>query len=182
MLKKSFFKFCFWVFGWKMVGQKPDLNKYVLIVAPHTSNWDFFVGLAARSLSGLESRFMIKNSITNIPIIGSIVYAMGGRGINRSKNTNMVDQIVELFGKEEHFVMTITPEGTRSYNPDWKTGFYRIAMKANVPIQLVGFDFGRKTVQYAELFYPTGDVENDIEHIKSYYRKLKGRHPELGVK
>ncbi|MFT6868415.1 MAG: 1-acyl-sn-glycerol-3-phosphate acyltransferase [Cyclobacteriaceae bacterium] len=181
-LSKWFFLFWFWVFGWKMKGKKPDLKKFVLIIAPHTSNWDFFIGLAARSLSDLESRFLIKDSVTKIPIVGSIVYALGGRGINRSKSTNVVDQVVELFTKEEEFVMTITPEGTRSYNSNWKTGFYRIAVKANIPIQLVAFDFEHRLVEYAELLYPSGDMEADIERMKAYYRTIKGRNPALGVK
>lgn len=181
-LGKLFFGFWFWLFGWKMKGQKPDLDKYVLIVAPHTSNWDFFVGLCGRSISGLESRFLIKNSITKIPVVGWVIHALGGRGVDRSRRTNLVDQVAELFEQEEQFVMTITPEGTRSYNPDWKTGFYRIAMKANVPIQVVGFDFEHKIVEYAELIYPTGNVDEDLERIKSYYRTIKGKHPEKGVK
>ena len=179
---RQFFKFCYWLTGWKVVGSKPDLKKYVLIVAPHTSNWDFFVGLAARSIAGIKSRFLIKNSITNIPVIGSVVRAMGGRGVDRSKPGNLVDQVVEMFSQEEDFTMTITPEGTRSYNPDWKTGFYRIADKAKVPIVIVGFDYSRKIVEFKEVFYTTGDMEKDIEHIKAYYRTIKGRHPEKGVK
>lgn len=180
-LTKLFFRFCFWLAGWKMKGYRPDLNKFVLIVAPHTSNWDFFIGLCARSLSDLESRFLIKNSITKIPIIGWLVYQLGGRGVDRSRHTNLVDQVAELFEKEDKFVMTITPEGTRSFNPNWKTGFYRIASKAKVPIQVVGFDFENRVVEYAELIYPSGDMDKDIEHIKDYYSTIKGRHPEMGV-
>lgn len=181
-LAKYFFQFCFWIVGWKMKGQRPDVKKYVLIVAPHTSNWDFFVGVCARSISGLKSRFLIKDSITKIPIVGNVIHALGGRGVDRSKNTNLVDQVVELFEKEEEFVMTIAPEGTRSYNPKWKTGFYRIALQANVPIQVVGFDFENRIVEYAEVIYPTENMDSDIERIQAYYRRIKGKNPENGVK
>lgn len=181
-ISKSFFGIIFRIFGWKMKGSKPDLKKFVLVVGPHTSNLDFFVGLCARSLSDLESRFLIKNSITKIPLVGWLVYQLGGRGVDRSKHTNLVDQVAELFAKEEAFVMTITPEGTRSYNPEWKTGFHRIALKAKVPIQVVGFDFENRVVEYAELFYPSEDIQADIEKVKKYYRTIKGRHPENGVK
>ena len=94
----------------------------------------------------------------------------------------MVDQVVELFQQHEEFIITITPEGTRSYVPEWKTGFYRIAHKAGVPIVMVGFDFEHKVVEYREPFYPTGDMEADMEFIKSYYRSIKGKHPEKGVR
>jgi 1-acyl-sn-glycerol-3-phosphate acyltransferase len=176
-----FSKMCFWLFGWKVVSGRPDLKKYVLIVAPHTSNWDFFVGLAARSISGIKSNFLIKDSVMKTPIIGSIVRSIGGRAVDRSKKTGMVDQIVEMYEREEELVITITPEGTRSYNPKWKSGFYQIALNAKVPIQMVAFDFEHKQVVFRELFYPTGDVEGDIEAIKTYYRGFKGRHPEKGV-
>ena len=99
-----------------------------------------------------------------------------------SYRTHGRDQVVELYDKHEEFVITITPEGTRSYREEWKTGFYRIAEKAKVPILIVGFDYGNKVVELKELFYPTGDMEKDIEYIKDYYRSIKGKHPELGVK
>ncbi|MFH6982347.1 lysophospholipid acyltransferase family protein [Marinoscillum luteum] len=180
-MKKLFFRFCFRLTGWKMKGQRPDLKQYVVIVAPHTSNWDFFVGVAARSISGLKSHFLAKKSLFDLPVVGWFMRAVGGFPVDRSRNTNMVDQVVELFQQHEDFIITITPEGTRSYVPEWKTGFYRIAHKAGVPIVMVGFDFEHKVVEYREPFYPTGDMEADMEFIKSYYRSIKGKHPEKGV-
>jgi len=181
-MSKAFYRFIFWLVGWKVVGGRPDEKKYVLIVAPHTSNWDFFVGIAARSISGLKSGFLAKKSLFDLPVVGWFMRAMGGHPVDRSKRTNMVDQVVELFDKHEEFVITITPEGTRSYNPDWKTGFYRIANKAKVPIVMVAFDYGKREVIYEPPFYPTGDMEGDIEKIKDYYRKVKSKHPEKGVR
>ncbi len=180
-LNKYFAQFWFWVFGWEVAAKKPDLDKYVLIIAPHTSNWDFFIGWGARSILELKSNFLIKDSIIKLPVIGSFVRSIGGRAVDRSRNTKMVDQIAEMYERESQFVITITPEGTRSFVPEWKTGFYRIAMKANVPIQMVAFDFEQKKVFFRELFYPTGDVDADMELIKAYYRQYKGRHPEKGV-
>ena len=180
-MKKRFYSFCFWLFGWKLMGGKPDVSKFILILAPHTSNYDFFLGLAARSISGLDSGFLAKSSLFTIPVIGRIMKAFGGHPVDRSKKTNLVDQVVALYERHEEFVITITPEGTRSYNPNWKTGFYRIAIKADIPIVMVSFDFEKKVVEYREPFYPTGDLEADLEYIKSYYRTIKGRHPEQGV-
>ena len=180
-MKKKFYKFWFQFFGWKLVGSKPDLKKYVVIVAPHTSNYDFFVGLAARSISGLKSNFLAKKSLFTIPLVGWIMKSFGGFPVDRARKTNLVDQVVELYGSQDEFVITITPEGTRSYSPDWKTGFYRIAIKANIPIVMVSFDFDKKIVEYLDPFSPTGDLEADLEYIKSYYRAKKGKHPEKGV-
>ena len=177
-INKFFSQFLFWLFGWKVVNGKPDLKKFVLIIAPHTSNWDFFAAWAARSIIELKSNFLIKDSVMKLPLIGSFIRSIGGRAVDRSRNTKMVDQIVEMYEREEEFVMTITPEGTRSYNPDWKTGFYRIAVKANVPIQMVAFDFGKKQVVFPELFYPTGNLEDDMKTIRSYFAQFQGRHPE----
>ncbi|MEP5791793.1 MAG: lysophospholipid acyltransferase family protein [Cyclobacteriaceae bacterium] len=182
MMIRAFFRFCFWITGWKVVGKRPDIAKYVLIVAPHTSNWDFFVGVAARSISYLRSDFLAKNSLFKIPIVGWVLKKMGGHAVDRSKNSNMVDQVVDLYHQHDEFVVTITPEGTRSYVPKWKTGFYRIADKANVPIVMVGFDFPNKQVIYREPFYPTGDMESDMEVILDYFRQIKGKHPENGVR
>lgn len=181
-MTKAFYRFWFWLFGWKVVGGRPDLKQYVVIVAPHTSNIDFFVGVAARSISGLKSQFLAKKSLFDIPVVGWFMGKLGGHPVDRTKKTNLVDQVVALFQEHDEFVITITPEGTRSYNPDWKTGFYRIAHKAGVPIVMVAFDFEHKEVKYEPPFYPTGDMDRDIEVIKTHFRKIKGKHPEKGVK
>ncbi len=179
---RGFFKFLFSIIGWKVEGELPEKQRFILIVAPHTSNWDFFVGVAARSILRLKSNYLGKKSLFDFPVFGRIFTWLGGHPVDRSKSTNIVDQVVELFEAHDEFVLTITPEGTRSYQPNWKTGFYRIAHKANVPILIVAFDYGNKAVVLKELFRPTGDMDKDIEYIKSYYRTIKGKRPELGVK
>lgn len=180
-MSRAIYQFFFNLFGWKVVGKKPDLKKFVLIAAPHTSNWDFFVGLAARNLSNLNSQFLAKKSLFDIPLVGWFVRKMGGHPVDRTKKTHIVDQVVDLFNQNEEFVITITPEGTRSYREKWRTGFYRIAEKANVPIVMVGFDFAKKEVNWQPPFYPTGDLDADIEVMKSYFRTVKGKHPKKGV-
>lgn len=181
-MKKIFFGFWFRVFGWKLKGRQPDLKKYVIVVAPHTSNWDFFLGVAAKSIAGFKSDFMAKNSLFKIPLLGWFLRAVGGHPVDRSRKMNMVDQVVQLFERHDEFIMTVTPEGTRSYNDNWKTGFYRIAHKAGVPIVMVGFDYEHRLVEFREPFYPSGDLEGDLEKIKSYYRTIKGKYPEKGVR
>ncbi len=170
------------LFGWKVDGQKPDIKKYVVIVAPHTSNWDFFVGWGARNVIGFRPNFLAKKSLFNIPIVGWFLRFIGGVSVDRSQNRNLVDQVVELYNSKQEFVMTITPEGTRSYAPKWKTGFYRIAEKANVPIVKIGFDYSTKTVFVDKPYYVQGNMEKEIEEIKEYFKQFKGRNPEDGVK
>jgi 1-acyl-sn-glycerol-3-phosphate acyltransferase len=181
-LKKVFFGFWYRLFGWRIIGDKPnDIRKYVIVVAPHTSNFDFFVGLAVKHMIDLHSHFLAKNSLFKIPVVGWFFRAIGGHPVDRSKNTNLVDQVVELFHELDDFVMTVTPEATRSYKPKWKTGFYRIAEKAQVPIVMVGFNYRDKYVEFKEPFMPSGDMDVDFEKMKAYFRAMPGRHPEKGV-
>ncbi|SNS77268.1 1-acyl-sn-glycerol-3-phosphate acyltransferases [Ekhidna lutea] len=171
--------------GWKIDGKKPDLKKYVIIVAPHTSNWDFFVGWGARNVIGFRPNFLGKKELFQIPVVGWFLSFIGGVPVDRKskkKSTQLVQQVVDLYKEREEFIMTITPEGTRSYSPKWKTGFYRIAVQAEVPIVKIGFDYGTKTVFVDEPFYPSGDMEREMEEIKDYFRQFKGKNPEDGVK
>ena len=182
-MRRAFATWIFKAFGWRVVGRPPDIKKYVIVVAPHTSNFDFFVGLPIKYMyPGFEPRFLAKQSLFNIPIAGWFLQSIGGYPVNRSKKTKLVDQIVEIFDKEESFIMTITPEGTRSYVPKWKTGFYWVAVEAKVPIVMAGFDYERKIVEFKEPFDPSGDVDTDIEKMMSYFRTMKGKNPENGVR
>ena len=157
------------------------VRKYMITVAPHTSGWDFLVGIAAKNIVRLEGHFLGKKSLFDLPIVGQVMRYCGGHPVNRSIRSNVVDDVAELFHKNERFVMVIAPEGTRAYQKVWKTGFYFIALKAEVPIVMAGFDFKRKIVELKEPFMPTGDVKKDIEMMKKYYRTITGKYPELGV-
>ena len=171
--------------GWKVDGTKPDLKKYVIIVAPHTSNWDFFVGWTARNLIGFRPNFLAKKELFKIPIVGWFLSSIGGVAVdrkNKRKSTVLVQQVVDIYQERQEFIMTITPEGTRSYAPKWKTGFYRIAVDAGVPIVKIAFDYATKTVFIDEPFYPSGDMDKEIAAIKDYYKQFKGKNPEDGVK
>ncbi len=173
------------LFGWKVDGKKPEEKRYVIIVAPHTSNWDFFVGWGARNIIGFRPNFLAKRELFRIPIVGWFLAFIGGVPVDRKskkKSTALVDQVVSLFKEREEFIMTITPEGTRSYSPKWKTGFYRIAHQAQVPIVKVGFDYKTKTVFLDEPYYTKGDMDSEIEEIKNYFKKFTGKNPENGVK
>jgi len=182
-LYKAFFGFWFRLFGWKIIGHKPaGLTKYVIVVAPHTSNWDFAVGYCTKHIEDLHPDFLAKHSLFKIPLVGWFLRNMGGHPVDRSKKMNIVDVMVEKFATHDKFIMAITPEGTRSYSPDWKTGFYRVAERANVPIVLAGLDYKRRVLEFTEPTLPTGNMEADIEEMKEFFRKMHGKHPEQGVR
>ena len=164
------------ILGWKIVGKKPNYKKFVMVVAPHTSNWDFMVGSWARSSLRLKAWYVAKKELFIWPF-GHFFKALGGFPVDRKKHTNLVDQIVEIFNSREEFNITITPEGTRSYSPEWKTGFYQIAIKANIPIQMVAFDYEKKSVVLAEPFFPCRDLDKDLAMMKTFYRNYKGKYP-----
>ncbi len=163
--------------GWKIVGTLPELKQYVLIAAPHTSNWDVIVGLAARFVVGVKINFLVKHQLFFFPL-GNLLKALGAMPVNRSKKSNVVEQIAEIFQTQDEFKLTIAPEGTRSPVTRWKEGFYHIAMKAQVPIVMIGLDYGSKAIRISEPFTPSGDIQADFDHIFAYFKTIKGRSPK----
>jgi len=174
-------KLYFYLNGWKVIGEVPkSLKKYVIIVAPHTSNWDFFIGLAARDILNIDTKYVAKKELFRFPF-GWLFKKLGGYPVDRSKTTNFVDAVCDIFKSKDRFSIAITPEGTRSYNPNWKTGFYYIASKAGIPIVMVGFDYSNKKVVVEKPFFITGNIEQDIEFMKDFFRHMKGKNPKQGV-
>ncbi len=171
-----------WLQGWSFRGQFPyELKKCVVIVGPHTSSWDFIVGLAVRSRLRLyHIRFLGKDSLFKGPL-GFIFRRLGGFPVDRFNKNNMVEQVVTLFHTHESFVLALSPEGTRKKVDRLRTGFYHIAVKAGVPIVMAGFDFGRKEISIAPPFLPTGDMESDLNKIIRHYAALEGKIPEQGL-
>ncbi len=183
-MRRAFFSFVFFkLWGWKIKGKLPETPKYVIVVAPHTSNIDFFIGVCVKYiLHNFKPRYLGKKSLFTIPLVGWFLKSIGGYPVDRSQNRNLVEQIVDIFNDNDEFIMTITPEGTRSYVEKWKTGFYYVAVKAKVPIMMAGFDYEHKIVELKEAFYPSGNVEEDIEKMQAYFRTIKGKYPEKGVR
>ncbi|CAM1333150.1 lysophospholipid acyltransferase family protein [Tenacibaculum aestuariivivum] len=167
------------ILGWKFNGEFPkELNKYVLIGAPHTSWKDFFIGLFSKTITGTKLNFVGKKALFKPPF-GFIFKALGGTPIDRSKSTNVVEAIIKVFNNNDEFRLAISPEGTRQFVDKWKTGFYYIAQGANVPIVMFGFDFENKEVKLSKPFYPTGDMKADFDHFYQFYKNIKGAKPEL---
>lgn len=175
---QSFCKGLLKLSGWKIAGTLPTDHQYVAIVGPHTSNWDFIIGVIARGALGAKINFLGKHQLFIAPW-GWFFRAIGGTPVDRSKNNNLVDAVVDLFKSNSHFSLALAPEGTRSPVTRWKTGFYHIASKAQVPIITVGLDFANKTVVIPEGMQTTDDIQQDMDHIIEFYRSIKGRHPKV---
>jgi 1-acyl-sn-glycerol-3-phosphate acyltransferase len=168
------------LFGWKIVGDVPQLAQAVLIVAPHTSSWDFPLGVLARAAINLRIRFIGKAPLFRPPF-GFIFRWLGGFPVARSVSQDTVAFVVQMFRENPEFLFALSPEGTRKYTPHIRSGFYQIALQAGVPIVMVGFDFGRKEVQLRPPFMPTGDKKEDFEFILAYFRTVKAYYPEQGI-
>lgn len=164
--------------GWRVEGALPDEPRFVLIVAPHTSNWDFLVGVLAMFAIGLRSSWFGKHTLFRFPA-GPILRWLGGEPIDRSTKRGTVETAVECFRTRSRWVLTLTPEGTRKRAEQWKTGFHQIAVGAGVPIVPVTFDYSRKVVGLGAPFRPTGDAVRDISAIRGLFRKEMARYPEL---
>lgn len=178
---KWIFKLFFQLKGWKVVGEAPKLKKYVMLAAPHTSNWDFIYALAAFYILDIPVKYTIKKELFFFPL-GMLLRVMGGIAIDRNNKGGMVGHMVELFTKKEELVILITPEGTRSYSPQWKKGFYYVALGANLPVVLGYLDYGKKHAGIGPVIYLSLDFEGDIEKMKEFYRNIQPRFPEKGVK
>lgn len=179
---RKFYAFVFDLLGWKIAGEKPayHIKKYIIIVAPHTSNWDFLVGVGARAKLDFYPRYVAKKELFIGPL-SWLFKRLGGYPVDRSSKKNLVDQMVDLFNKEDEFILTITPEGTRKHNPKWKTGFFFIAQKADVPIVPVAFDYANKQVVIGNLLKAEGDIDLFVKNIKNWYSQFTGKHPEQGI-
>ncbi len=177
-MKKIIAKFILKLFGWGVVNNiPPDVKKYVTLMAPHTSNWDFLIGWFGYMSLGINSKYLIKKEAFKFPL-GWLVSAMGGLPVDRKASTNAVIQVGEMFKGNESLIITIAPEGTRTLNHNWKKGFYYIALHAQVPIVLGFLDHKTKTGGMGKLIIPTGDYEADLKEIEKFYYDKEARYPE----
>ncbi|MDQ2693447.1 MAG: lysophospholipid acyltransferase family protein [Chloroflexota bacterium] len=162
--------------GWQIEGKLPNLPKFVLIGAPHTSNWDFLLFLGVIFSLRANVRFMGKAELFRFPI-GWFFRFCGGVPVDRKKSTGLVEQMVKVCNESEQFVLTIAPEGTRHHVTEWKRGFYHIAKSAGIPIVMAIVDGRHKTVRIGQVFHPTGDMEADMQSIKAVFEGVAGIKP-----
>jgi len=165
------------VFGWKIVGMLPNEKKQVVVVAPHTSNWDFFVGVAFVFTLGLKVNFLGKHTIFWWPL-SVFLERLGGIATNRGKAGYLIDQMTEEFAKRDKMLFGGSPEGTRSKVDRYKTGFMRIATAAKVPVVPAAFDFENKAIVIGEPYTPTGDLDEDMRWMQDHFKQYKGKRPE----
>lgn len=164
------------VLGWKIAGPFPDVPKCVVAVVPHTHWMDFLIGLMVRKLIGVDIHYIGKKSLFEGPM-GWFFKWTGGAPVDRSKRSDTVGAVAQLFEEREEFRLALAPEGTRKKVKEWKTGYYYIALEAKVPIVLVAFDYGTKTVRFSEPRMPTGDYEADYATYREFFRGVIGKVP-----
>ena len=171
-------RFFFKLTGWTIRGGiPPEIKKCVLIAAPHTSSWDFIYGSFAWTLFGLKVNYLIKKEWFKFPF-GMFFRALGGIPVDRGRATNFVDAMVDLVNRKEKIIVLITPEGTRKKVDKWKTGFYHLARKSNIPVFLGKINYQAKEAFIGPSFIPTGDMEKDFEMIREFYKDATGKNPE----
>jgi len=162
--------------GWSVEGGLPDLPKYVLIGAPHTSNWDFVLFLGLMFYLQANVHFMGKAEVFRFPF-GWFFRYCGGIPVDRKKSTGLVEQMVRVSNESEKFILTIAPEGTRYHVVEWKRGFYHIAKGARIPIVIAVVDGKHKTVRVGQVFHPTSDMEADMKSIQGFFAGVVGINP-----
>lgn len=178
-------KFFFWLlkrFGWSIDESTPaNVNKAVVVMGPHTSNWDFIIGKMAFAHYNVNGKFLIKKELF-FPPVGWILKALGGIPVNRTGKNNITEQAVKILKESEKCYLVFTPEGTRRYNPNWKKGFYYIAQRADVPIYIGYMDYKAKKGGFHSLFQPTGNIDADIRYIQEVLSQFTGKVPENGIR
>jgi 1-acyl-sn-glycerol-3-phosphate acyltransferase len=172
------FRFFFWLSGWKIVGTMPTQAKWVGIVAPHTSNWDFFLMIAAKFITKADGVFVGKHTIFRWPVKG-LLRRVGGIPVIRTQKNHLVETLSAEFEKRERMAFVSAPEGTRSYVPRFRTGFWAVAMRAQVPVVMFGLDFKKKAIIVSEPITLSGDLDQDLERIYAFFRPVTAKHPEL---
>lgn len=165
-------------FGWTIRGELPNLPKFVVIGAPHTSNRDWLLVMATAYALNVRISWMMKHTMFRGPL-GTLLRRLGGVSINRREMQGVVEDCVAKFQRFEKFVLCITPEGTRSKVREWKKGFYHIATGAGVPIIPAIFDYGLKQVRFAPAFTPTGDLTADLSSLRALYAGVTAKNPHL---
>jgi len=176
-LIRVFSQFILYLTGWRTRSANIDFPKYILIGAPHTSNWDFVIGYMAMSAIGLKLKWIGKHTLFRGPM-GWVLHRMGGIPVNRNLSKNFVDQVVTSFNEYEQQIVAIAPEGTRKHAKHWKSGFYYIALKAEIPIVFGFVDYGRRLAGTGGFLIPSGQLDKDLLKLREFYEKITPKFPE----
>lgn len=163
--------------GWRVEGAFPEAVKNVTIVAPHTSNWDFIIGVIAMFTLGIRGTFLSKDSLFRWPF-GAVMRWLGGVPVDRFSPHNVVEQTIEYFRGREQVILALSPEGTRRKLPRWRTGFWYVAKGAGVPIVPVAFDFPSRTIRIFPPLMPGTGMEGDLARLGSLFDARMAKHPD----
>lgn len=180
-LIRRIFVFAYKRYGWVAKGEIPSPRKFIILAAPHTSNWDFLYFLGLTDAMGIRPHFMAKRSLFGWPF-KTFLLEMGGVPVDREGPRNYVQQMIDEFNARDEFMLTIAPEGTRSNVAKWKTGFYHIAMGAQVPIVVGIMDYGTRTGGLGPAIMPTGDFAADMKKIAKVYENVTPKNPQFATK
>lgn len=176
-MKKSIARFLLRIGGWSIREDRPKYKRYVLIAAPHTSNWDFVLMLLFSAALDVKVTWMGKHSLFHGPM-GWVMRALGGMPIERHTSNDVVSQMVEAFRNSHQLILAIPAEGTRERAEYWKSGFYHIALQARVPVTPTFLDWGRKVGGFGAAYQLTGNMRDDMDHFRHFYAGMTGRFPE----
>lgn len=165
------------IFGWNVRGKMPDIKKFILVAAPHSTNWDFVFFLFLIFYYQIPVHWMGKNTMF-IPPFRRLLERLGGIPIDRSQNRNTVQIMADEFREADRLIVTIAPSGTRKSVGKWKTGFYRIALEADIPIVCGFVDYKRKMGGIGPVIHPCGDLEKDITAMRDFYKDKAGRYDD----
>ncbi len=165
------------VFGWRVEGGVPDSKHMLIIAAPHTSNWDALFLLGAAYSFGIKVNWLVKNNFF-VPVLAQLITFLGGVPVDRSRATNMVSRLSDQIKQSDGTNLVVPPAGTRAYTDYWKSGFYRIALEANIPVVCGYLDYDRKVAGLGLSFELSGEVKQDMDRIREFYEPLVGKYPE----
>ncbi len=163
---------------WQVVGEIPNIQKAVVIGAPHTSNFDGLYAIPAWLAIDLDLRVLGKKQLFHIPILATFLRWAGVIPIDRSQKGSVLQASIDRFEQSEKLFLALSPEGTRQYTEQWKTGFYYLALGANVPILPVALDYQKKQIAFLPLFYPSGNLDTDLPKLYAYYQGVKAKYPQ----
>lgn len=181
MLMKTISRLYFCLTGWRLEGRlSPEINKCIMVAAPHTSNYDFGYSRAALYMMGCNVKYLAKKELLDSPF-GFFFRWTGAIGVGRDRSENMVSRMVELLNQHEKLVIMLAPEGSRKLKGKWRTGFYYAAMQAKVPIVLASLDYKKKVANVGPVFHPTGNYHQDMVLVKEFYKAVCPRYPEKFV-
>ena len=163
--------------GWKIHGEFPPISRLVVIVAPHTSNWDFIVGMAAKLAMQVKATWLGKHTLFFWPL-GVLLRALGGIPVDRASARSVTEDVAHQFSTRNRFILALSPEGTRKRVEKWKSGFYRIAVVAEVPMLMISLDYASRTITVGPMLRPTGNMDEDLPEIRSFFAGASGKYPE----